>query len=173
MPVTGASIGNHIAENRESVQRDRPLPSSVGASSIIKIESEPLLDAYSQSCAWVAPLNRGSLNSAHIHGTHVPVEEPSTASVSDSCTAANSNAIRSSRQRAAEVAGAREAERLGGLEWDSLVGKAARSRESVMLTVSILRRRQCAAVVDTPSDGVHAGLARSAFEAVSATNSFQ
>jgi hypothetical protein len=77
--------------------------------------------------------------------------------VSDSCTAANSNAIRSSRQRAAEVAGAREAERLGGLEWDSLVGKAARSRENVMLPVSILRRRQYAAAVDTPSDGVHAG----------------
>jgi hypothetical protein len=53
MPVTGASIGNHIAENRESVQRDRPLPSSVGASSIIKIESEPLLDAYSQFEAYV------------------------------------------------------------------------------------------------------------------------
>src|SRR5436189_2863796 len=30
-----------------------------------------------------APLNRGSLNSAHIHGTHVPVEEPSTASIGD------------------------------------------------------------------------------------------
>jgi hypothetical protein len=28
----------------------------------------------------VAPLDRGSHNSAHIHGTHVPVEEPSTAS---------------------------------------------------------------------------------------------
>jgi len=56
MPVTGASIGNHIAENRESVQRDRPLPSSVGASSIIKIESEPLLDAYSQA----EILDRGS-----------------------------------------------------------------------------------------------------------------
>jgi hypothetical protein len=41
MPVTGASIGNYIAENLESVQRDRPLP----ASSIIKIESEPKLDA--------------------------------------------------------------------------------------------------------------------------------
>ena len=26
-----------------------------------------------------APPNRGSINSAHIHGTHVPVEEPSTA----------------------------------------------------------------------------------------------
>jgi hypothetical protein len=49
MPVSGGSIGNHIAENRESVQRDRPLPSSVGASSIIKIESEPILDAYSQT----------------------------------------------------------------------------------------------------------------------------
>src|SRR5271154_3209826 len=31
--------------------------------------------------AWLAPLNRGSLNSAHIHGTDVPVEEPSTASI--------------------------------------------------------------------------------------------
>src|SRR5664280_2416726 len=28
------------------------------------------------------------LNSTHIHGTHVPVEEPSTASIADSCTAA-------------------------------------------------------------------------------------
>jgi hypothetical protein len=34
-------------------------------------------------------LNRGSLNSAHIHGTHVPVEEPSTASIPDSCAAAS------------------------------------------------------------------------------------
>src|SRR5471030_1371051 len=33
--------------------------------------------------AWLAPLNRGSLNSAHIHGTDVPVEEPSTASITD------------------------------------------------------------------------------------------
>src|SRR3954453_13257940 len=32
-----------------------------------------------------APPNRGSLNSAHIHGTHVPVEEPSTASGADPC----------------------------------------------------------------------------------------
>jgi hypothetical protein len=33
------------------------------------------------------------------------------------------------------------------------------------------RHRNCSrAAVDTPSDGVHAGLARSAFEAVSATN---
>src|SRR3954452_10546837 len=35
-----------------------------------------------------APPNRGSLNSAHIFGTHVPVEEPSTASQPDSCAAA-------------------------------------------------------------------------------------
>jgi hypothetical protein len=31
----------------------------------------------------VAPPNRGRLNSAHIYGTHVPVEEPSTASKSE------------------------------------------------------------------------------------------
>jgi hypothetical protein len=37
----------------------------------------------SLSSAWLAPLNRGSLNSAHIHGTDVPVEEPSTASTPD------------------------------------------------------------------------------------------
>src|SRR6185503_5268627 len=30
-----------------------------------------------------APPNRGSFNSAHIFGTHVPVEEPSTASEPD------------------------------------------------------------------------------------------
>jgi hypothetical protein len=34
----------------------------------------------SLSSAWLAPLNRGSLNSVDIHGTLVPVEEPSTAS---------------------------------------------------------------------------------------------
>jgi hypothetical protein len=31
----------------------------------------------------LAPLNRGGLNSTHFHGTHVPVEEPSTASKAD------------------------------------------------------------------------------------------
>src|SRR4051812_6003048 len=36
-----------------------------------------------------APPNRESFNSAHIFGTHVPVEEPSTASTADSCTATN------------------------------------------------------------------------------------
>jgi hypothetical protein len=30
---------------------------------------------------WLAPPNRGSINSAHIHGTHVLVEEPSAASI--------------------------------------------------------------------------------------------
>jgi hypothetical protein len=29
------------------------------------------------------PLNRGALNSTHFHDTHVPVEEPSTASEAD------------------------------------------------------------------------------------------
>ena len=36
--------------------------------------------SYRRKGTWVA---RGSLNSAHIHGTHVPVEEPSTASTTD------------------------------------------------------------------------------------------
>jgi hypothetical protein len=31
----------------------------------------------------LAPPNCGGLNSAHIRGTHVPVEEPSTASEAD------------------------------------------------------------------------------------------
>jgi hypothetical protein len=31
----------------------------------------------------LAPLNGGGLNSTHIHGTSVPVEEPSTASKAD------------------------------------------------------------------------------------------
>src|SRR5215813_8641168 len=39
----------------------------------------------------------GALNSTHIHGTSVPVEEPSTASKADSCTAAKTVAIRSPR----------------------------------------------------------------------------
>src|SRR6185503_20467198 len=41
------------------------------------------LDRLSLSSASLAPLNRGSLNSAHIHGTDVPVEEPPTASISE------------------------------------------------------------------------------------------
>ena len=44
MPVTGASIGNCFAENRESVQWDRPLLLSAARSCIIKIESEPNKD---------------------------------------------------------------------------------------------------------------------------------
>jgi hypothetical protein len=36
----------------------------------------------------LAPLNRGGLNSTHIHGTRAPVEEPSTASKADMCGAA-------------------------------------------------------------------------------------
>src|SRR6187200_452958 len=44
----------------------------------------------SLSSACLAPLNLGSLNSAHIRGIDVPVEEPSTASTRDSCTAQDS-----------------------------------------------------------------------------------
>src|SRR5882762_4158645 len=40
-------------------------------------------DRLSLSSAWSAPMNRGSLNSTLIHGTHVPVEEPSTASTAE------------------------------------------------------------------------------------------
>jgi hypothetical protein len=35
----------------------------------------------------LAPLNPGCINSNHTHGTHVPVEEPSTASIADIETA--------------------------------------------------------------------------------------
>src|ERR1700722_6461345 len=42
------------------------------------------LNRLSLSSAWLAPLKRGSLNSAHFRGTDVPVEEPSTASISES-----------------------------------------------------------------------------------------
>src|SRR4051794_20019318 len=38
-----------------------------------------------------APPNRGSFNSAHIFGTHVPVEEPSTSSIGDICAAATND----------------------------------------------------------------------------------
>src|SRR6476660_3177456 len=41
------------------------------------------LNRLSSSSAWLAPLNRGSLNGAHIHGTDVPVKEPSTASTTE------------------------------------------------------------------------------------------
>src|SRR5499427_8200868 len=43
-------------------------------------------------------LRIGGLNSTHIHGTSVPVEEPSTASKADSCTAANDALTRSPRR---------------------------------------------------------------------------
>src|ERR1035441_10590928 len=39
--------------------------------------------AMSRPIACLAPPNCGGLNSPHIHGTHVPVEEPSTASKAD------------------------------------------------------------------------------------------
>src|SRR5258705_8545974 len=56
------------------------------------------LNRLSLSSAWLAPLNRGSLNSAHIHGTHVPVEEPSTASTTE---VAFSRVAKKSRPKAA------------------------------------------------------------------------
>jgi hypothetical protein len=62
MPVPGASIGNCIAENRESVQRDRPLPLLAGASSIIKIESEPRLDADHPEYGVLIPCRNTHLN---------------------------------------------------------------------------------------------------------------
>src|ERR1035441_10497380 len=43
------------------------------------------LNRLSLSSAWLALLNRGSLNNAHIHGTDVPVEEPSTSSKLVNC----------------------------------------------------------------------------------------
>src|SRR6188508_2372147 len=70
-----------------------------------------------------APPNRGSFNSAHIFGTHVPVEEPSTASIADSCTAANDacdvlfDHLVSAREQHRRHG---EAERLGGVFWPAL-----------------------------------------------------
>jgi hypothetical protein len=38
-------------------------------------------------CATASELpNRGSFSNSHLRGTRVPVEEPSTASIADSCT---------------------------------------------------------------------------------------
>src|SRR6478752_8371926 len=51
----------------------------------------------------LAPPNRGGFNSTHIHGTHVPVEEPSTASIADPCTAAKGLAIRSLQSAVAQA----------------------------------------------------------------------
>src|SRR5476651_157630 len=57
------------------------------------------LNRLSLSSAWLAPLIRGSLNSPHIHGTDVPVEEPSTASKAE--VAPSSVAQTKSRPKAA------------------------------------------------------------------------
>src|ERR1700693_3404734 len=57
------------------------------------------LNRLSLSSAWLAPLNRGSLNSAPIHGTDVPVEEPSTASTADSDNKKVSDLLRLFEQR--------------------------------------------------------------------------
>jgi hypothetical protein len=47
----------------------------------------------------LAPPNRGGFNSTHIHGTHVPVEAPSTASTTVSRLAQSSEPIRHRRGR--------------------------------------------------------------------------
>src|SRR6516165_9166408 len=49
----------------------------------LEIPTSRCRDRLSKPFAWIAPPNRGSLNSPHIFGTHVPVEEPSTASKAD------------------------------------------------------------------------------------------
>src|SRR5258708_28345190 len=67
------------------------------------------LNRLSSSSAWLAPLNRGSLNSAHIHGTDVPAEEPSTASTADvappytSCSASCREGVGAGRSFRARV----------------------------------------------------------------------
>jgi hypothetical protein len=56
--------------------------------------------SYDEISEWVEKefAGRRSFNSAH--GTHRPVEEPSTASIADSCAAAKRIAIRSPRRPA-------------------------------------------------------------------------
>jgi hypothetical protein len=49
--------------------------------------------------------HRGSLNSAHIHGTHVPVEEPSTASIGAYSITSSARASRSGDGEAESLSG--------------------------------------------------------------------
>src|SRR5262249_45264353 len=53
-------------------------------------------DQSSSQLAWPSPPNQVTLGDP---GTYVPVEEPSTASITDSCSAANSVVIRSLRRQ--------------------------------------------------------------------------
>src|SRR5215468_9425326 len=66
----------------------------------------------------LAPPNRGGLNSTHIHGTSVPVEEPSTASKADKCAAANDGLLDHLVSDREQLVGNIEAERPGGFEID-------------------------------------------------------
>src|SRR6266511_4692218 len=66
--------------------------------------------------ACVAPPNRGGLNSTHIHGTSVPVEEPSTASKPD-VRALLDDLVGAGEQRRRDF----QAERLGSLEIDDQI----------------------------------------------------
>src|ERR1035438_4522192 len=58
--------------------------------------------------------NRGSFNSAHIRGTHVPVEEPSTASTTEVAVASFNHLVGTAQQRL----GNSKAQHLGRLEID-------------------------------------------------------
>src|ERR1700684_2409882 len=68
---SGASTGGEQSPGRERQRHESGKP------------TWRCLNRLSLSSAWLAPLNRGSINSAQIHGTDVPVEEPSTASKPD------------------------------------------------------------------------------------------
>jgi hypothetical protein len=85
----------------------------------------------SLSSAWLAPLNRGSLNSAHIHGTDVPVEEPSTASNSD--LGPRLSEVRSSpnNRHAATIAACPKSANNGSDTEEVTKQKAARKRLSI------------------------------------------
>src|SRR5450432_557022 len=61
------------------------------------------LNRLSLSSAWLAPLNRGSLNSTHIRGTLVPVEEPSTASKPEVIKQSDPRSVGRSQPRVAPV----------------------------------------------------------------------
>ena len=84
---SGELVGNAMAATWSAVVpatlRPRPILGAVDLG--IANDGESLRNRLND----LALPNRGGFNSTHIHGTHVPVEEPSTASRADSCTATN------------------------------------------------------------------------------------